>query len=299
MKELKKKSDEKTMIENELLLLDRVLTINEIIEKNGQDNFYLSFSGGKDSTVLHHLLDEAVPNNTIPRVFINTGIEYKDIVDFVKEMADGDPRITIISSGENIKKMLEKYGYPFKSKEHSEKLALYQQGSECKSLKKYLDKSSKFKCPKILRHQFTPEYSLKVSAQCCHKLKKEPAARWQKENNKHIVITGMRSAEGGLRANMRCIVTDKAGKLKKFHPLGKVTDEWMDWYIDNRNIRLSKLYYPPYNFKRTGCKGCPFSLDLQEQLSVMKLYLPNEAKQCETIWQPVYDEYRRIKYRLR
>lgn len=287
------------MVKNELLLLDRLLTIQNIIEKNGQDNFYLSYSGGKDSTVLHYLLDEAIPNNTIPRLFINTGIEYKMTVDFVKEMRDDDPRIVIISSGENIKKMLDKHGYPFKSKEHSEKLALYQNGSKCKSLRNYLDKNSKFKCPNILMHQFTPEYSLKVSAQCCHKLKKEPAVKWQKENNKHIVITGMRMAEGGLRANMNCIITDKAGNIKKFHPLAKVTDEWMDWYIDNRNIKLSKLYYQPYNFKRTGCKGCPFSLDLQEQLSVMELYLPDEVKQCETIWQPVYDEYRRLNYRLK
>lgn len=283
---------------NDLLLLDRLLTIQKTIEEEGQEKFYLSFSGGKDSTVLHYLLDEAVPNNTIPRVFINTGIEYKDIVDFVKEMADGDPRIAITSSGENIKKMLKKYGYPFKSKEHSEKLALYQQGSKCKSVRNYLSTKTNFKCPKILMHQFTPEYNLKVSAKCCHKLKKEPAARWQKENNKSVVITGMRIAEGGQRAHMSCVVTDKAGKLKKFHPLGKVTDEWMDWYIKNRNIQVCKLYMPPFNFKRTGCKGCPYSLDLQNQLLIMEKYLPNEAQQCENIWKPVYTEYRKLNYRL-
>ena len=31
----------------------------------------------------------------------------------------------------------------------------------------------------------------------------------------------------------------------------------------------------------------------------MYLYLPNEAKQCELIWKPIYDEYRRINYRLK
>lgn len=62
---------------------------------------------------------------------------------------------------------------------------------------------------------------------------------------------------------------------------------------------MCKLYYPPFNFKRTGCKGCPFSLDLQEQLDTMKKLLPNEYKQCENIRQPIYSEYRRIGYRLR
>ena len=49
----------------------------------------------------------------------------------------------------------------------------------------------------------------------------------------------------------------------------------------------------------TGCKCCPYSLDLQEQLDTMAMYLPSEKKQCEMIWKPVYQEYRRLGYRLR
>ena len=72
----------------------------------------------------------------------------------------------------------------------------------------------------------------------------------------------------------------------------------MEWYIKQKDIKLCKLYYPPYNFNRTGCKGCPYSLQLQKQLEVMARLLPNERKQCELIWKPVYEEYRRIGYRL-
>ena len=70
------------MTENEFILEDRLGVIRDTINKYGEDNFYLSFSGGKDSTVVHHLL---VPNNKIPRVFSNTGIEYNAIVEFVRE----------------------------------------------------------------------------------------------------------------------------------------------------------------------------------------------------------------------
>ena len=66
-------------MDNELLLIDRLGVIRDTINSYGEENFYLSFSGGKDSTVLHHLLDMALPGNKIPRVFINTGIEYVDI----------------------------------------------------------------------------------------------------------------------------------------------------------------------------------------------------------------------------
>ena len=31
----------------------------------------------------------------------------------------------------------------------------------------------------------------------------------------------------------------------------------------------------------------------------MEELLPNEKKKCEYIWKPVYDEYRRINYRLK
>ena len=75
-----------TPIDNELLLVDRldvIRKINDIYDL--ENNAYISFSGGKDSTILHYLIDMALPNNRIPRVFINTGIEYNDIVSFVKE----------------------------------------------------------------------------------------------------------------------------------------------------------------------------------------------------------------------
>ena len=73
------------MTENEFLLQDRLNVIRDTINKYGEENFYLSFSGGKDSTVVHHLLDMALPENKIPRVFSNTGIEYNAIVEFVRE----------------------------------------------------------------------------------------------------------------------------------------------------------------------------------------------------------------------
>lgn len=109
----------------------------------------------------------------------------------------------------------------------------------------------------------------------------------------------MRKEEGGQRVNLNCILTNNKGEIVKFHPLAKVNDEWEEWFIKEHNIQLCELYYPPFNFTRSGCKGCPFSLTLQEQLETMKLYMPAERKQCEFIWKPVYEEYRRLNYRLK
>lgn len=54
-----------------------------------------------------------------------------------------------------------------------------------------------------------------------------------------------------------------------------------------------------YNFTRTGCKGCPFALKLQNELDTLEKFFPAERKQCEALWKPVYEEYRKLGYRLR
>ena len=107
----------------------------------------------------------------------------------------------------------------------------------------------------------------------------------------------MRS-EGGRRNNANCL-SFKNNSLFAFQPLVPLTKDWEDWYLKERGIKLCDLYYPPFNFGRTGCKGCPFNIELQNELDRLQEYFPNEAKQCELIWEPVYQEYRRLGYRLK
>lgn len=291
-----------SVTEQEFLLADRIQKIRQMYSDYGlESRAYISFSGGKDSTVLSRLFDIAVPQNKIPRVYINTGIDYSDIVRFVKEFGERDKRLVIIQPSKNIRAVLEQYGYPFKSKEHSQKVAVYQHSGRGKTVLNYLGLGNKksFLCPEKLRYNFSPDFHLKVSDKCCLKLKKEPAEKWAEENGRTITITGMRQSEGGLRkSHSSCAVFEENGKLKKFHPLMPVSELFVSYVVEKYKIKLCRLYYPPYNFKRTGCKGCPFSTDLQKQLDVMLEYLPAEKRQCEAIWKPVYDEYRRIGYRL-
>lgn len=72
--------------EFEFQLLDRIAKIQSINRQYDlENNSYIAFSGGKDSTVLSKLIDLALPNNKIPRVYANTGIEYGLMTRFVKE----------------------------------------------------------------------------------------------------------------------------------------------------------------------------------------------------------------------
>ena len=292
------------MTENEFLLSDRIQKIQQIIGKYGVDNFYMSFSGGKDSTALHYMIDEALPENKIPRVYFNTGIEFQMVQSFVKELAEHDDRIAIIAPTTPIRQMLETEGYPFKSKEHSQRVHEFQvKGSHSNTTRNYMmcegsyAARAKYGCPKMLRFQFDADYPLKISHKCCARLKKDIGDKYMKEHDKTWTITGMTRAEGGARTHIDCVNYSK-GK-GKFHPLAPVTADFINWYITERNIRICELYYPPYNFDRTGCKGCPYNIHIQKELDILEEFLPAERKQCELIWKPVYDEYRRLGYRLK
>ena len=294
------------MIDNVLLLEDRLQKIRQVVDKYGEDNFYISFSGGKDSTVLSALIDMALPDNQIPRVYANTGIELNMIRDFVFDMAKSDNRIFIIQPSIPIKQMLETDGYPFKSKMHSVYVKKYQnKGLWYKSVRAYIGIENTLSgrpmyrgCPKILKYQFTEENTLKISDACCMRMKEEPIQKWQKVNNKPYGIVGIRRDEGGRRFGAQCLAFS-GKKLKSFQPLAPITKDWEEWFIKSFNIKICDIYKPPYNFDRTGCKGCPFALHLQNELDVLEKYFPNERKQCEAIWKPVYDEYRRLGYRLK
>ena len=87
--------------------------------KNWYDYFngqvYVSFSGGKASTVLLHIAREVYPD--IEAVFVNTGLEYPEIQQFVKTFDN----VTILRPGMRFDEVIKKYGYPIISKTRSAK----------------------------------------------------------------------------------------------------------------------------------------------------------------------------------
>lgn len=88
--------------------------IRDWVNYYGRDGVYVSFSGGKDSTVLLHMVREEYPD--IPAIFVDTGLEYPEIREFVKTFDN----VTWLKPKMNFRQVIEKYGYPFFSKETSE-----------------------------------------------------------------------------------------------------------------------------------------------------------------------------------
>lgn len=285
----------------DFLLSDRVQKIRQIAKDfNLEDNGYIAFSGGKDSTVLHHLIDIALPENKIPRIFANTGIDFILIRQFVREIATADSRFFILNPTQDLKKMFSEIGYPFKSKFHSHICDIYSRQGKSGCVLKYAEpeKNTPKSCPKILQFQFNSPLPFKISDKCCYKMKKEPFKKYEKKSGRKIGITGMRREEKGLRENLSCITYEK-GEIHRFHPLAVCNFEFIEEFIKRFNVRVCALYRAPYGFLRTGCVGCPYNIKLQQELDTLEKLLPNERKRCEYLWHEVYSEYRRIGYRLR
>ena len=95
------------------------LTIDRIrawVREFSEDGVFVSFSGGKDSTVLLHIIRERMGLRSIPAVFVDTGLEYPEIRQFVKTFDN----VEIVRPKMSFKEVIEKYGYPFISKEVSD-----------------------------------------------------------------------------------------------------------------------------------------------------------------------------------
>lgn len=110
--------DNKRLKELQSLSLDRkiMITQSRIIEwyKHFNGNVYISFSGGKDSTVLLDIARKIFPD--IPAVFSNTGLEYPEVRKFAKSFENVNvvyPQMTFLD-------VVKTYGYPIISKEVSE-----------------------------------------------------------------------------------------------------------------------------------------------------------------------------------
>lgn len=171
-------------LDYKFLLEDRLAKIRAINEQYDlEHNSYISFSGGKDSCCLSKLIDLALPNNKIPRIYVDTGIDYKLMRDFVYNLKEKDNRVIIISPQVNIKRTLDNEGYPFKSKDFAYRLNIFQRNGMLKGIEKYLTFNGRLGCPKKLRYLYENKDSanFKISDKCCLRMKEEPLINWGKK----------------------------------------------------------------------------------------------------------------------
>ena len=269
---------------------------------------YVSFSGGKDSTVLLHLVRSIYPD--VEAVFVDTGLEYPEIKQFVKSVDN----VTILRPEKTFKQVIEEYGYPVVSKEISE---CVEQARKSIALngKKYayrlkringetMTKDGKKSQYNMDKWRFLLDSPFKISPKCCDVMKKEVGSVYQKNTGKKPYL-GMLAEESRLRKTK----WNKEGcnafysRKPQSNPLSFWTENDILQYLFENKIQYCPIYgeivpdgemdgqtymfiTPKFKLtgvERTGCMFCMFGAHLEKEpnrFQRMRVTHPNIYEYC-------------------
>lgn len=259
---------------------------------------FISFSGGKDSTVLAHLVQKYYPD--VPLVFSNTGLEYPEVRRFAEQQG-----AEVIRPKMMFPEVIREHGYPILSKEISEAISVARRirnGSKEWKLKhnsktSWIDsKRAELLGKEEQRRAYNKtkwlplcmETEFLISNRCCFEMKKYPFAEYKKESGLQPIV-GTLAEESRLREQAwirgGCNVFD--GRHKSSQPMSFWTEQDVLMYIIENNLEISSVYgdivsvdddgieHTPMpgvesgklkctGCDRTGCIFCGFGAHLQK-----------------------------------
>ena len=289
---------------------------------NGQ--VYVSFSGGKDSTVLLHIARAIYPD--IPAVFVDTGLEYPEIRQFVKTFDN----VTILRPKIRFDEVIRKYGYPIISKEVSECVS---QGRKALTSDKYnyrlqklmgtvLNKEGKKSIYNIEKYSPLLYVDFNISNICCNVMKKAPAHAYGKSSGRFPITAQM--AEESYFRKQQWLKNGCNGfgmKSPISNPMSFWTEQDILRFIKESGIKIASVYgdiagaSDPAQItldigygcgklcttgcKRTGCVFCGFGAHLEKgegRFRMLKRTHPKLYAYCigggeyvDGVWQPNKD----------
>lgn len=222
------------------------LRIREWIDEFGEDGVYISFSGGKDSTVLLHLVREDFPN--VPAVFVDTGLEYPEIREFVKTFEN----VVWLKPKMTFKEVVNKYGYPFIGKEVSKNVYYARKAIERgdvenvhvkKMMGTYTEKDGEKSSFNSEKYNFMVNAPFVFGNGCCDVMKKSPAKSYEKKTGR-VMMTAQMAEESRLRTQKwlqsGCNAFDN--KRPVSNPISFWTEQDVLNYIRINNLPIAPVY---------------------------------------------------------
>lgn len=256
------------------------VTQTRIVEwyKHYEGKVYVSFSGGKDSTVLLDLARRAY--HDIPAVFIDTGLEYPELREFVNTIGD----VVWIRPEMNFKEVIKSYGYPIVGKEISQVIDEARRnattGKYSYRIKRLngelVDKNGKKSMYNCEKWKFLMDAPFLISNKCCNVMKKKPAKKYEKETGRKPIIGTMACESQARKTAWKshgCNAFD--GKRPSSQPLSFWTEQDIFEYLVRFKIPYASVYgeiqqdengkWNTTGCERTGCVFCAFGCHLEKE----------------------------------
>lgn len=253
-------------------------------------NVAVSLSGGKDSTVLLDLARRAFPD--IRAAFVDTGLEYPEIRNFVKTISN----VAWLRPEMPFHKVIELYGYPVVSKEVAKRIYYARKGSFWAL--QHLRGLNKDGTPSKFNQRYVKWASLVdapflISEHCCMVMKKRPLHRFAKETGTMPIIGTMASESARRRS---AYLTTGCNAFEKREPSSQPLSFWLEQDILNYLILTGIPYASIYGdivadpktgklkttgAQRTGCMFCMFGVQVERQPNRFQLMEHSHPKQYD------------------
>lgn len=214
----------------------RAFSPHKLIEKavrNHKDKIAVAWSGGRCSTAMLHMALRVNPE--IKVMFVNTGVEFPEIIRFVEKMSrEWNLNLTVVKPEKTFWDIVKENGFP--------------------GIRTPGDSTTKRKSRDV--------------PLCCKWLKEKPVKKFSLETGTEAFITGMRAAESRVRA---LVIRQKGAQFYfvksqgvwKYHPLAFWRTKQVSDYIVENNIPLSPIYK---KIDRSGCWPCTAFIGWRENL---------------------------------
>lgn len=250
---------------------------------------YVSFSGGKDSTVLLDLARRIYPD--IPAVFVDTGLEFPEIRKFVSTFDN----VEVLHPKMPFPEVIKKWGYPVIGKEVASCIYYAKQGKQwaLNRLQGLNDDGtpSVYKARRYIRWKHLVDAPFLIGEGCCRVMKKQPAKKYERKTKRKGIL-GQMASESGLRTTEW--LKTGCNSFDGYRPMSKPMSFWTEQdvlaYLDITKIPYCSVYgdivcengvYRVTGEPRTGCMYCLFGAHLDAE--------PNRFQKMAIQYPKIYD----------